>query len=123
MAGSEQGLITCDERVAGTSREVVAAGSARLFDSSLHLEQQPFELACPRLLILLFEEGEFAQVMDVAQRMATARVGAVGLPAVVDADAGELLQGPYLLCRPAPPLGMAVDSGLLHRARGWATAA
>src|SRR5260221_9847318 len=39
------------------------------------------------LLILLLQEGQLAQVVDVAQRMAALRVSPVGLPAVVDAHA------------------------------------
>ena len=38
-------------------------------------------------MILLFQKGQLAQMMDVAQRVAALAVGLIGLPAVVDADA------------------------------------
>src|SRR5262249_6346162 len=39
------------------------------------------------LRTLYFQEGELTQVVDVAERVAAPRVGAVGLPAIVDAHA------------------------------------
>jgi hypothetical protein len=58
----------------------------------LHLAQQGFEVGRPRLLILLLQEGELAQVMHLAQRMTTLRVHAVAAPAVMQTHAREVRQ-------------------------------
>jgi len=53
----------------------------------MHLAQQPLEVGGPRLLIVFLEAGQLAQVVDRAQRIVALRVGAIGLPAIVDAHA------------------------------------
>lgn len=66
-------------------------GAKRARHLLLHLEHAQI---APRLIVVkgdheVVEEGQFAQVMKVAQRMATAGVCAIGGAAVMDADASE----------------------------------
>lgn len=63
------------------------AGRASLDHGGVHLAQQRLEVPGPRLLAHLLDEGQFAQVVGVAQRMAVGRVVPVAGPSVVDADA------------------------------------
>jgi hypothetical protein len=79
---------------------------ARLRDRRLHRQQHPFELLGPGLLILLLHKRQFAQMMDVAQRMATLRVGAIGLPAVMHAHPRIARQDANRVGRLAAALGM-----------------
>ena len=69
----------------GSGRERLALGRWHLGESQtagvvgrrVHLLQQRFEVLGPGLLVFFLEEGQFAQVVDSVERMATLRVGAV----------------------------------------------
>src|SRR5262249_25068034 len=58
------------------------------------------------LRTLYFQEGELAQMVDVAERMTAADMCAIGLPAVVDAHTSELRQDANRLGRLMAALGM-----------------
>jgi hypothetical protein len=57
-----------------------------------HLTQQFLEILGPGLVIRLCQEGELAEVVDVAQCVAAGGVGAVARPAVMDADSAKAWQ-------------------------------
>ena len=88
MPGGEDSAVAGDERHAGGGGQLSEAVRSRLLGRGLHLQEQRLHLGGPRLLILLLEEGQFAQVMNVAERMAAGGVGAIGRPAVMHAHAG-----------------------------------
>ncbi len=56
----------------------------RLLDGGFDLQQQRFHFTGPVLLVGLFNEGQFAQMMDIAQGMGTA-ILLIGLPPIMDA--------------------------------------
>jgi hypothetical protein len=84
---AQQRLVTGEEVGARRRWQVDAPTGPGVHGGRLHLAPQRFEVGRPRLLILLFEEGQLAQMMDVAQRMAAGGVDAIAPPAVVDAHA------------------------------------
>lgn len=67
---------------------------ASLLDLGFDLQEQFFQLFGPSLLVLLMDKGEFAQLLDIAQRMGTGVIQITG-PAVMHADALEVRQNPY----------------------------
>ena len=64
--------------------ERLCTAQACRFDRCFRLEQQRFHVLCPRLLVLLVQEGQFAQQMRAAQGVTTLAVGGIGTPAVVN---------------------------------------
>jgi hypothetical protein len=98
-----------DERLACSRGEVARTRTAGLLDSSPHLPQQVFQLLGSGLLVLFFQVGQLAEMVDVAQRMAAAGVPVVRLPAVMHAHPHEVRQDAYGVGRLRAALG--VDGG------------
>ena len=84
----DEGVVAGNEGAVHHRIELWLVLAPRLIGGGFHLAQEPLERGRPALLILLFQEGQLAQMMDVAQRMAALRLGLVGLPAIMHADAG-----------------------------------
>ena len=72
-------------------RERAAPHLSCLITSGLHLPQHVFELGGPALLVLFLKEKQFAQVMDIAQRV-QAPVEPVAAKAIMQASALKLRQ-------------------------------
>jgi hypothetical protein len=67
------------------------------------------------LILLLFEEGQLAQVVGIAQRVAAGGVGTVASPAVMHADAAKVGQDANRVSRLGAASGM---DGVVGEARG-----
>jgi hypothetical protein len=77
-------LIAGDDGLAPSGGEVVQALRPRLVHRRLQFEGQPLEVLGSGLVILRFEEGQVAQMMDREQRMPTSRVRPGVSPALMD---------------------------------------
>jgi hypothetical protein len=84
-AGGQERFVAGDEGLAERRGELVRSRRARLLDRCLHLQQQRLAYLGPGLLILLLEESQFAQVMDIAQRMLIGGMSPIGRLAVMHA--------------------------------------
>src|SRR6266704_7149472 len=62
-------------------------------DLRFDLQEQVFDILGPWLLIVLSDEGEFPEVMDIAERVNTGVLQIAG-PAIMDADPLKLRQNP-----------------------------
>ncbi len=85
--GLQQRMVAGDEIRAVGRRQADVSQHPCVVGGRLHLAQQRFHVGGPRLMILLLEEGQLAQMMDVAQRMATRPIHAIAAPAVMHAHA------------------------------------
>jgi hypothetical protein len=106
MPGGEDGAVAGEERRAGGDGQLTETVPARLLGRGLHLQEQRLQLGGPGLLILLLEKGQFAQVVDVTERMAAAHVALIRLPAVVHAHPAIGRQDAHGVSRRAATLGM-----------------
>ncbi len=113
--GGDQRTVAGDERLTTGGGEGAQSGGARLFDGGLHRPQQRLERGRPALLVLLLQEGQLAQMVDGAQRVAAVRGAPVGLPAVVHAHPREVWQDAHGVGRLAPTLGV---DGVVRQAAG-----
>src|SRR5260221_8500069 len=120
QSSSQQRPVASQERLPLSGGQVALALRAGLIGCRATWPQQVFELLGPALGIFLFDKGEFAQMVNVAERMATSAVLAVRLPAVVNADADIVGQDANGVGRLAPPLGVhgvvgeALRAGHMH---------
>jgi hypothetical protein len=60
----------------------------------LHLVEQVFEFARPGPVLFLLDKDQFAEMTDVAERMAALGVRLIGLPLMLHAHAPEVGQDP-----------------------------
>ena len=74
-AGGQEVLIASNEAVALLLGADAGSRCSGLVGGGLHLPQQVFEVFGPGLLILLFQIGQLAQMVDIAQRMAALASG------------------------------------------------
>ena len=116
-AFAQERFVASAEGVALGEGQPGCAGGAGLRHGHAHLAQERFELAGPGLVQLLLEEGECAQMMGVAQRVAAPALVAIASPTVVQAHATEAGLEADGLQRPRPALGMHRVRGQLGRAR------
>jgi hypothetical protein len=87
MAARQDPLIADDQGVALGRWELRVTLRPRLLGRRAHLQRQVLELLCPGVLVLLLRKRQFAQVVDVAERVATCRVRLLRFPAVMDVHA------------------------------------
>ena len=69
-----------------------------LLDRRFDVEQQRDHLVSPVLLLLFGQEGQFPQMVDIAQRVVT-RILPVGLPPIMHAHAMEVREDADLVQR------------------------
>jgi len=105
MASSQQRPVAGNEGMAPCWREPhEAVGTGRVC-GLLHLLQQVFEVRGPGLVILLRDEGQLAQVVNVAERMAAGRVGAICIQPSWTLTPTKSGRMPIALVAAAPRLG------------------
>ena len=106
VPGGKQRAVARNEGRARGGRKLAEAVRARLLGRSLHLPQQCLQLRGPGLLVLVLEEGQLAEMMNVTEGVAAARVAVIGLPPIVHADPRELGQNAHGVGRLTAALGM-----------------
>lgn len=83
--GRQEGLVAGDEGVTRGRRKPRPPTRPRLVGGRLQLEEQTREIGGPDVLLLLLHEGQFAQMVDMAARVAAGGVRAIRRPPSVDA--------------------------------------
>jgi hypothetical protein len=82
-----------------------AALGTRLLDGGFAVQQQRLHLACPVLLVLFVQEGQIAQMVDVAQRVLTG-ILPIGTPAIMHTHSLKALKNADSVQGLFAPLGM-----------------
>lgn len=114
----QQLVVADDQRGALGGGQAGLTLRARLLGRGAHLDQQRFEVFGPRLLVLFGDKGQFAQMVDVAERMATGGLRLIGLPAVVDTYPAIVGQDANGVGRRAPALSVNGVNGIVGQPRG-----
>ena len=83
----QERLVLGDQGVLCGRRKSRQVAGPHLVGDCFHLQEQPLEVFGRALLILLVEEGQLAQMMDVARCMAAGGVRPLDRPAVMGTDA------------------------------------
>jgi site-specific DNA recombinase len=87
QSGGQQRPVAGHQRIALAGRQAAQALGPCRVGCRLHLAQQLLALRSPSLLVLLLQQGEFAQMVHVVPRMAAGSIGPVADPPVMHAHA------------------------------------